>query len=134
MDDIDKEILQILQENGRAPYTEIADAVGVSEGTVRNRIKQLQEDGVIKNFTVTLSRSGAEAVVMVQLKTGIDIDSILTQFPSRITILEITGQYDLLVRVERDSTQEVNSLLDNIRRIDGVDNTETYMVLNRRTR
>ncbi len=57
MDDLDREILSILRRDARTPYTEIADRVGTSEGTVRNRVERLVDDGVIERFTVA-TRTG----------------------------------------------------------------------------
>jgi DNA-binding Lrp family transcriptional regulator len=132
MDKKDEKILGILREEGRASYTEIAEEVGVSEGTIRNRVEKMQENGVIEKFTVQTGTRGSKAVVMIKLTTGKDIDQVLKDFPNKIQIMEVTGEYDLVLEIERPSNQEINNLLDEIRSIEGVDSTETYMVLNER--
>ena len=133
MDRTDEEILEILEEDGRVSFTEVAEKVDVSEGTVRNRIEKMQKSGVIEKFTVETSTEGSKAVVMVELETGRDIEEVLNDFPEGITILEVAGDYDLVLRIERKSNREINSILDTIRSISGVKGTETYMVLNQRS-
>jgi DNA-binding Lrp family transcriptional regulator len=132
MDQKDEKILEYLRKDGRASYTEIADKIDVSEGTVRNRVEKMQENEVIEKFTVQTGTRGSKAVVMVELKTGKDIEQVLEEFPEKIQIMEVTGEYDLVLEIERPTNQEINSLLDEIRSIEGVDSTETYMVLNER--
>jgi DNA-binding Lrp family transcriptional regulator len=132
MDKKDEKILEFLREDGRASYTEIAEEVGVSEGTVRNRVEKMQENNVIERFTVETGSQGSKAVVMTRLETGRDIDQVLEDFPEGFHIMEVTGEYDLVLEIEGPSNQEINDLLDEIRSIEGVDSTETYMVLNER--
>lgn len=132
MDQKDEKILEYLKSNGRASYTDIAEEIDVSEGTVRNRVQKMKENGVIERFTVETSGLGSKAVVMVKLETGRDIESVLEEFPGGIDIKEVAGEYDLILEVQRESNPEINSLLDEIRRIEGVDSTETFMVLNSR--
>ncbi len=133
MDRTDEEILEILEEDGRISFTELAQKVDFSEGTVRNRIEKMQESGVIEKFTVETSTEGSRAVVMVELETGKDIEEVLKEFPKGIEILEVAGGYDLVLRIERRNNREINSLLDSVRSISGVEGTETYMVLNQRS-
>jgi DNA-binding Lrp family transcriptional regulator len=132
MDKKDEKILEFLKQDGRASYTEIAEEIGVSEGTVRNRVENMQENNVIEKFTVQTGTRGSKAIVMVELKTGKDIEKVLKEFPEQIQIKEVAGEYDLVLEIERPSNKEINDLLDEIRRIEGVDSTETYMVLNER--
>lgn len=132
MDERNVEILKFLKEDGRASYTRIAEEIGVSEGTVRNRVEKMKQDGTIEKFTVETQTEGPKAVVMVKLETGRDIEQVLEKFPGQIQIKEVTGGYDLILEVERPSNREINDVLDEIRSIDGVDSTETYMVLNER--
>ena len=133
MDRTDEEILEIFEEDGSISFTEVAEKVDVSEGTVRNRIEKMQENDVIEKFTVETSTEGSKAVVMVELETGRDIEKVLEDFPENIQILEVAGDYDLVLRIERKNNQDINNLLDSIRSIPGIKNTETYMVLNQRS-
>lgn len=74
LDDTDRNILKLLLEDARRPYSEIADRVGVSPPTVSDRVERLQELGVINRFTLDLDRArfddGLEVLIDVQLTPG----------------------------------------------------------------
>jgi DNA-binding Lrp family transcriptional regulator len=131
MDHVNEEILNILEKEARKSFTDIADEVGVSEGTVRNRVEKMMEQGVIEKFTVERGQTASKAVVMVELETGRDIEEVLEEFPD-VGVMEVAGEYDLVLEIEENSNPEINSVLDEIRSIEGVASTETYMVLDER--
>lgn len=131
MDERDRQILDVLRENGRAPFTEIADRIGVSEGTVRNRVAKLREEGVIDHFTVQTDH-GASAIVLVDLSTREDIDSIVARFPEDVRVHEIAGDHDMVLRFSRSSRDELNEAIDAVRSVEGVVDTTTYTVLKTR--
>ncbi len=130
MDETDRRILEYLQEDGRAAYTDIAEALGVSEGTVRNRVRQLQEDGTIERFTVEVADTDQiAAVVMVEVNPDREIADIIDAFPENSEIHEVTGNWDLIGRFAQDTSSDLNETLEDIRKIDGVTQTQTYTVL-----
>lgn len=129
MDKVDKQILEYLKEDARASFTYIADEIDVSEGTVRNRVRDLQDEGVIEKFTVETRDYGVGAVVMVEVSTEEDILDLVEEFPSDIEVDEVTGEYDTIVRVSRETTEELNDAIDEIRKVDGVEGTTTFSVL-----
>jgi DNA-binding Lrp family transcriptional regulator len=131
MDETDKKILDILEEDARKSFTDIAEEADVSEGTVRNRVEKMLEAGVIEKFTVKRGSTASKAVVMVRLETGRDIESVLKEFPD-VEVMEVAGEHDLILEIEKNSNPEINSVLDDIRSIEGVESTETYMVLQER--
>lgn len=132
MDDTNREIVEILKKDGRASFTDIAERIGVSEGTVRRRVQEMKEEGVIERFTVETGSSGSRAVVMVQISTGTSLDKVLKDFPSNLEVKEVAGDSDLILELERDSNEEINEVLDKIREINGVEGTKTYTVLKQR--
>lgn len=132
MDDVDRQILGILKEDGRASYTGIADKIEVSEATVRNRIEKLEENGTIERFTVDLNENGMSAIVMVKLSTDAEIRGLVEQLPEKITVSEVTGEFDIVVEISRESSEELNDTLDSIRRVEGVLETQTHSVLKQR--
>lgn len=130
MDDVDEQILDYLQEDGRASFTDIADDIGVSEGTVRNRVQQLQEDGIIERFTVEVSESERiAAVVMAVVNPAKNISNIIHDLPGDVDVSEITGEWDLVLRLSRPTSEALNEALEKIRKVDGVTQTQTYTVL-----
>ncbi len=134
MDNKDEKILEYLKKNGRAPFTEIGEAVGVSEGTVRNRVEKMREDGVIKNFTVEVEKNQeVSAFISVDISTEREFDKVLDELPEDLQIFELAGDTDLLVKVPRESSEQINNVVDHIRSVDGVKGTKTYMVLSERS-
>lgn len=133
MDDIDKKIIQILKQNGRATFNEIGKAVGLSEGAVRRRIRDLMCSGIIKKFTLKLSLSeGAEAIALVSINPSIptsEVSTKLLNIPYVESIYEVTGEYDIVTLISAMSIAEVNECIEKIRKTEGVLKTNTMIIL-----
>ncbi len=130
MDSKDREILDRLEENGRAAFTEISEDMNVSEGTVRNRVQRMKDEGVIEKFTVEISeQEQVKAFVSVDISTERDFEDVLGDLPNDLEVFEVAGRFDLFIKVSRYSSEEVNNVVDEIRSIEGVSDTTTYMVL-----
>lgn len=133
MDSIDQEILDILEDDGRISFTNVAEQVGVSEGTVRNRVKNMKKEGIIERFTIETSSQGISAIILVKLSTDANMDDIFQQLSKEMRVFEVTGEHDIIIHLSRNSSEELNEELDNIRRIKGVDDTVTKSVLKDRS-
>lgn len=132
MDQTDRKILEHLKQDGRASYTEIANSLGVSEGTVRNRVENLVENGVIEKFTVEISEEQKiGAFVMVRVETNAEISGLIEDFPNDLEVFELAGDQDIILKVERETAEDINDIVDEIRSLEGIESTKTYMVLNR---
>lgn len=133
MDDTDREIIKILKNNGRATYGDIGKRVSLSEGAVRKRIKALVDSGVIRQFSIKVGLTeGAEAITLLSIKPSLptsEVSKILNKIPNVETVYEITGQYDIAVIVTGLNIAEVNECVEKIRRVDGVANTNTMIIL-----
>jgi DNA-binding Lrp family transcriptional regulator len=133
MDDIDKEIIKILKNHGRATYGEIGKKVGLSEGAVRKRINELVDSGAIRRFTVKVGLTeGAEATILISLNPSFptsEISQTLMKIPNVENVYEVTGQYDVVAIVSAMNIAEVNECIEKIRRVDGVTNTNTMIIL-----
>jgi Lrp/AsnC family leucine-responsive transcriptional regulator len=126
MDDTDREIVRILKNDGRATYSEIGKRVSLSEGAIRKRIKELVDSGVI-GLT-----EGAEAIALLSINPSYptsDVSKLLRKFVNVETVYEITGQYDIAVIISGLNIVEVNECVEKIRRLDGVVNTNTMIIL-----
>jgi DNA-binding Lrp family transcriptional regulator len=101
MDDIDRKIIQILKDDGRAGYIDIAKQIGLSEGAVRKRIKTLTDTGTIQKFTVKVGvAEGAEAIALLSVNPSLptqEVSKRIQQIPNVETIYEVTGEYDIVV-------------------------------------
>jgi len=133
MDETDREMIKILKNDGRATYSYIGKKVGLSEGAVRKRIKVLIDSGIIRQFTVKVGLTeGAEAITLLSVSPSFptsDVSKILKKIPNVETVYEITGQYDIAVIISALNITEVDECLEKIRRLDGVVNTNTMIIL-----
>lgn len=130
-DEKDSKILTLLKKNSRASNTEIANAVGLSEGAVRQRIKSLLQKGTIKCFTIeTSAEAGNQAIVMVKAKgnTKKMMQEILTISGIR-SGFEISGAYDATLILSAENMDELDKRIDEIRALPTVEDTRTFIVL-----
>ncbi|MFN4336204.1 MAG: HTH-type transcriptional regulator LysM [Candidatus Nitrosocaldus sp.] len=133
LDSIDEKIISILKEDSRRPYVDIAKAVGLSESAVRRRIKHLLDSGIIKRFTVELGLSNrTSAITLISVKPSVDTAKVserLKALKGVEMVYEITGQYDIAAIISAPNIGEINKCIDDVRRIDGVDDTNTVIIL-----
>ncbi|KON29260.1 hypothetical protein AC482_06925 [miscellaneous Crenarchaeota group-15 archaeon DG-45] len=133
MDDIDERILQALKENARMTYVDIGRAVGLSEGAVRNRIQALLDSGVIRRFTIEVATSvRVRALIMISVDPSTPTHAV-SEAVGRMKVVEriyeITGEYDIAAVVASPSIEGVNRCIEEIRCIEGVERTNTMIVL-----
>jgi len=135
MDEITKRILTILEQDARTSYTEIAKQLGISETTVRNRVKTLMKEGVLKGFTVRTcpERLGKAITAMVGVDIGgettPEITNKLADIKEVSDLYVITGEFDLLLRVTCENISRLDEILEEIRSYDFVEGTRTFVVL-----
>ncbi len=109
LDELNKAIVKRLQVDGRTPYKEIAGGLGVSEGTVRNRVNWMKERGVLRILAVAdpaMIHYRADAMLGVKVAPGVkpsEVAERLAVFPQVVYILWVSGRYDLLVEVVCDA-------------------------------
>lgn len=72
------------------------------------------------------------AIVMISVSTGENIECVFEKFPEETEVHEVTGDFDVVVKLDQPTTQELNNQLDEIRGIEGVEGTRTYSVLQSR--
>jgi len=133
MDDVDRAIVKILKADGRATYGDIGKIIGLSEGAVRKRIKTLVDSGVIRRFTIKMGvTEGAEAICLLSVNPVLPTSQVskkLKEIPNVETVYEVTGQFDVAVIIAALSIAEVNECIEKIRRVDGIVNTSTMIIL-----
>ncbi|XES76649.1 MAG: AsnC family transcriptional regulator [Candidatus Bathyarchaeia archaeon] len=133
MDDVDRKIIQILKDDGRAGYIDIGKQISLSEGAVRKRIKTLSDTGVIQKFTIKVGvTEGAEAIALLSVSPSLptqEVSKRIQKIPNVETIYEVTGEYDIVVVISGINVVEVNEGIEKIRRVEGVMKTNTMIVL-----
>jgi len=129
-DNIDELIIKRLSVDSRTSFLSIAKELSISEGTIRQRVAKLFKNGVIKKFTVEL---GTSAIAIVEIITS---SSVPTQKISEkikklgvSKVYEVTGKFSIIAIINADDFNKLNSVLEEIRAIDGVIQTETFPVL-----
>jgi Lrp/AsnC family leucine-responsive transcriptional regulator len=136
LDPIDIGILRVLQEDGRAKRTEIADAVGLSLPAVSERMRKLEERGVIAGYHahVDARRVGVDVAAFVRVAVdGSDhyetfVDAAVAM-PEVQEVHAITGDGSHLLKVRVRSTSDLERLLGALQRLPGVHGTQTSIVL-----
>ncbi len=135
MDELDRRILNILRRDARTPYTEIAEEVGTSEGTVRNRVERMTEDDVIERFTVSTRTGNVKAMievgVAVDVSTGVVADR-MADWDEVDFVWMVSGEEDIVLVVDAADTQGVNELITQARELEEVDATKTRLILDER--
>ncbi|MEZ3116862.1 Lrp/AsnC family transcriptional regulator [Halobaculum sp. MBLA0147] len=135
MDDLDREILNRLRRDARTPYTEIAEDVGTSEGTVRNRVDRMTEEGVIERFTVTTRTGNVKAMVEISVDMNVDTGEVsdeLADWPEVDFVWQVSGEEDIVLVVDCVDTAAVNELISRAREVEDVEGTKTRLILDER--
>jgi Lrp/AsnC family transcriptional regulator of lysine biosynthesis len=133
MDELDFRILDELKKNAKQGNVEIAKKLGVSEGTVRKRIKEMEEGGVIKRYTVMMNTStGFSAFVLIRSRPNVQTSAVVQRIrkvKGVETVYETSGEWDVILRVSCGSAEEFNNVIEKIRAVQGVVETRSLVVL-----
>ena len=132
IDNLDKRILEIMKKDSRCPYVDIAEQLGVSEGTVRSRVHKMTEDGVIRGFTIKTSSKNVKALVEVSIDVNTDTEEIarrMSEYDGVTEVFEVTGDQDIIAIVDVESTQNLNDIIEKVHKYDNVLSTRTRLIL-----
>ncbi|HIH72143.1 MAG: Transcriptional regulator [Thermococcales archaeon 44_46] len=135
LDEIDKSILRLLQEDGRMSYSEIARKIGVPESTVRLRVKKLMEEGIIRKFAALINPFKAGYSIVAFIAVDIEPNKVkraveeLSKLPEVDVLGIATGAHDVLMQVTVKDLQELeNFLIEKLGKIEGIKSTETSIL------
>ncbi|MCJ7872237.1 Lrp/AsnC family transcriptional regulator [Marinovum sp. 2_MG-2023] len=135
MDDTDQKLIAALRHNARASLSDLAAQLGLSRTTVRSRIERLQIRGDIVGFTVVLRGDTARDPVRGLMMIGIEgrgTDRITRQLhgmPEVRALHSTNGRWDIIAEIGAATLEELDKVLAHIRRLDGVANSETSLLL-----
>ena len=135
MDDLDRRILDLLRRDSRTPYTEIAEQVGTSEGTVRNRVERLIDEGIIERFTISTQTGNIKAMIEVSVKVDVDtteVSEAMAEWEQVDFVWQVSGEEDVVLVVDAADTRAVNQLITRARELDEVEDTKTRLILDER--
>jgi Lrp/AsnC family transcriptional regulator for asnA, asnC and gidA len=134
LDDIDKRLIEALQQDGRRPYTQLAQEVGLSEAAVRQRVRRLVDTGVTQIVAVTDPMTlGFRRMAMIGVRIEGDVRAAadaISELPEIDYLVIVAGSFDLLVEAVCEDDDGLLALLnDKIRAVAGVSSTDTFTYL-----
>ena len=132
-DKIDEKIIGYLKEDSRESFVDIGKKLKLSESAVRRRVKNLVDSKTISKFTIEIGEDNVtSAIVLVSVDSATDTSKVstkLTKLEGVKTVYEITGQYDITTIMSGSSIAEINNSIDALRKISGVVDTNTVIIL-----
>ena len=138
LDDTDRALLALLRDDARSPTAELARRLGLSRTTVQSRMERLERQRVIAGYTITvpdeLEARLVRAHVMITLapKRSATIETALRRIPEVRVLHSVSGPFDLIAIVAAASIGELDTLIDRIGQLDGVERTTSAIVLSTR--
>jgi DNA-binding Lrp family transcriptional regulator len=135
MDETDHHLLSLLRQDARTSVAALAQKLDVSRGTVSNRIRRLEDEGVIVGYTVRLRPDVQHNAIKAWMSIAVEgnqtrtvIASLLGE-PGVASLHDTNGRWDLLAELRAESLQELAKVLERIRLLKGISNTETSIHL-----
>ncbi|MFX1296086.1 MAG: Lrp/AsnC family transcriptional regulator [Promethearchaeota archaeon] len=135
-DEYDRRIIRILSQDGRASYTEIANILRVTPATIRNRIKNLKERGIIKKIIPLINKKlyhlDISALFMISLESSKiteDIVSHLKEFPEITQISILANNPNIVCTIVAENMEVFSVLLTNVTQLDGVKDIQANFII-----
>jgi len=135
MDNIDRDIIKILQDNARTSYREIKDELGISIGTIHNRIAKLKDKNIIESYTIRLNNKklGYELTFLIRMQIdGQYTDKILSELTERTEVCSIfhtTGEQSAALICRFKNSEDVNQFIRELNKRDYIKRTVSNLVL-----
>ena len=136
LDELDDRLIAALRENGRAPFRRLAEQLGVSEATLRNRYARLVDGNVLAVTAVTNPMAlGYDATAMLGLSVAGPPEAVadeLSTWDEAVYVVVVAGRFDLLVEVVAADRRGLLAMMNRIRGLEGVTASETFLYLDLR--
>lgn len=135
-DEIDLEIARKLERDARTPFKEIAIELGISEGTVHNRVRRMQQEGVIQGFSARLgaTKLGMDLTVVIGLRVKgghlVEVEREISALREVRCVYDVTGDYDAIVVARFKNREDLNDFIKRVIANEFVERTVTHVVLN----
>ena len=133
LDDADRAIIELLQADGRMPFTRVAAEVGLTEGAIRQRVQRLTDAGVMQIVAVTDPLSlGVRRVAMIGVRVTGDVEdtaAAIAALPEVEYLIATSGRYDAMFEVIVDDDEHLMRLLSSLRRRKDVVDVESFVCL-----
>ncbi len=136
IDDTDQRLLALLREDARAPAAVLGRKLGLARTTVQSRIERLLARGVIAGFTVRTPESREQIVAQVMItaapKLAPRAEGQLRALPAVRRLYSVSGRFDLIAVLAADTVGDMDAAIDRIGALEGVERTESAIVLSTR--
>ena len=135
LDSTDQNLLSLLRANARISVVELAKKLKVSRATVQNRMRRLEERGIVIGYTVLIGSELKTPEVSALMSIGVESvkeASVIEQLrgnPHVTAVHHTTGRWDLIAQIQTDSLSSFNKIVGALRLIKGVTSTETNLLL-----
>ncbi len=136
LDNRDIKLLRALSENARKSLREVAKEIGVSTVTVINRLKNLQKQGIIKNFSAVIDakKVGLELTAVISLKARgkqlLSVQEKIAKYPNVCGVYDVTGDFDSVVVARFKNVADMNKFIKTVLTMEGIERTYTQVALN----
>jgi DNA-binding Lrp family transcriptional regulator len=136
VDDVDRKIIRLLQEDARKSFNKIAESLGIAVGTAYNRVKNLEDKGILKGYTIMLDSAklgyGLTALILIEAEGRYlpEVENELAKLDDVICIYDITGDYDIAVVARFKNRNTLNNFIKSTLKMPHVSRTVTNVVLN----
>jgi DNA-binding Lrp family transcriptional regulator len=135
MDTTDRRLLSLLRDNARMSVATMAKSLGVSRGTVQNRLARLEAGGTVLGYTVRLKNAADDERIRAFMTVAVEgnrTDEVLKALrgdPAVCALHTTNGRWDIVAELRTESLEAVDKVLGRIRLIDGISSTETSLLL-----
>ena len=135
LDDVDRKIISYLQYDGRMPYTSIASELGITEATVRRRVKQLNKRGKLQIVAIVQPRDlgwNEAAMIGITVKANrvSHVVNEISKLPEVTYLFQAAGEFDLFAEVYcKDRTHFISFLNERLQQIPDIERTQSFMIL-----
>ena len=136
IDKTNTKILNVILENAKLSYREIAKRVGVSVVTILKRVKALEKAGIIKSYTADLDyeKLGYDVHVVIKMRIAkgklFEVEKKIARNPNVFAVYDTTGTFDCIIIAKFKSRRSMDTFLKKIQTYDFVERTETSLILN----
>jgi DNA-binding Lrp family transcriptional regulator len=135
MDDVDQKLIALLRQDARLSIALLAAKLKVSRGTVTNRMARLEKEGVIAGYTLRLRSDVQTQQIKAWMSIAVEgnrtreVIANLMGEPGVASLMDTNGRWDLLAELRADNLQDLAKVLERIRLLKGISNTETSIHL-----
>lgn len=136
MDNLDYKILECLKSNARIKASQISKEIHLSVSAVLERIKKMENNNIIKNYTITVDNNklgnGTNALMEVSLdhpKFYESFTNVIEQNDKVVLCYYLTGEFDFMLKILCSSSEELEKIHRDIKSLEGVSRTKTYFIL-----